>query len=345
MKKRLFVFIFAFIFINVFIGIDTPTAKEKENDVIHFIKLKEADAILIESNGLYGMVDCGDDKYGEDGSKYENKVVNYLNELGVNKLEFLIITHCHNDHMGEAPRIIKEFNPSKVYYKEYFSDNLVEYEANYRNDDYYNNLLKALEENKNHTSSVVLKKDTSFLFGDFFVEILNGAKRNTHIYTDENHNSLGVLLTKGNKKVFLAGDINNAYGKEDEMIENYFDKLSDIDLLKVAHHGRNFSSSYNFIKMLSPTYAIITGGEFFEDEPKKVFYELNIPVYSTYRNGDIRVNISDENIYLLAEKKELLINTKENFLKVKTIIAIIIISSICYLIHWLKRYKNIHKTE
>ena len=100
-----------------FLYIDTYAASGNTTR-IHFISLYEAsDAILLESNGHFGMVDSGEDwdyPSGSTGSKYpyrygittnegyEQQVVHYLKQLGVEKLDFYIATHAHSDHIGSG---------------------------------------------------------------------------------------------------------------------------------------------------------------------------------------------------------------------------------------------------
>lgn len=99
-------------------------AKESGNTKIHFISLNSStDAILLESNGQYGMVDSGEDWEYPDGSDeryplrggitkgkgYEQQVIYYLKSQGVEKLEFYIATHSHSDHIGSGDEILDEF--------------------------------------------------------------------------------------------------------------------------------------------------------------------------------------------------------------------------------------------
>ena len=80
---------------------------------IHFIKLGyKADAILIESDGKFAMIDTGIDK-----TISQNNIKKYLNKLGVKKLEFLLLTHSHSDHIGGVDMLIDNFSIGTVYMK------------------------------------------------------------------------------------------------------------------------------------------------------------------------------------------------------------------------------------
>ena len=93
-----------------------------------------------------------------------------------------------------------------------------------------------------------------------------GSTSTRETITNENNNSLGLLLTQGNKKAFFAGDINNNDKKaatstsperlgDEDRIKNAIGK---IDLLKLGHHGNTQSSTQGFINVLNPKYAVIS---------------------------------------------------------------------------------------
>ncbi|WP_418831431.1 glucosaminidase domain-containing protein [Paraeggerthella sp.] len=102
---------------------------------IHILPFPYTDAIVLESNGRFGIVDSGEDNDYPDGTdvRYplrpgvtrgegvENSVISYLKSLGVNSgnLEFYLGTHPHSDHIGSADEVIREFNPRRVYIPEY----------------------------------------------------------------------------------------------------------------------------------------------------------------------------------------------------------------------------------
>ena len=131
----------AFLFIFI-IGIIFNSIEAANKNMVHFIKCGSADAILIESNGKYGLIDSSNPyKYVEhevvpvqiDESKGEENqwslkadesvqaVLNYLEYLKVNKLDFIIGTHAHSDHIGGIPAIAYKYVDSntKYYYRLY----------------------------------------------------------------------------------------------------------------------------------------------------------------------------------------------------------------------------------
>ena len=130
---------------------------------IHFITLPgNTDAILLESDGKFGMVDSGEDHDYPDGSDsrypdrpgiiknagYEDIVISYLSSLGVDSsnFEFYIGTHPHSDHIGSADEIIREFHPKRVYIQEY-KDSYISNSGNLWDNLYvYDHMIEAAQE-------------------------------------------------------------------------------------------------------------------------------------------------------------------------------------------------------
>lgn len=90
--------------------------EESDNDRIHYIKFSgtrgSSDAIIIESNGHYGLIDASyryGDRSIDSGNPYTSgkEVLRYLSALGVDHLDFVLATHSHNDHIGGIPNIVE----------------------------------------------------------------------------------------------------------------------------------------------------------------------------------------------------------------------------------------------
>lgn len=129
---------------------------------IHIINLANADAILLESNGRFGMIDSGEDTDYPDGSdpRYplrsgiskaagnEEEVIEYLKSAGVTKdnFEFYIGTHPHSDHIGTADDVIREFTPQRVYIMEYADEYIMTEWGLYDNLYVYDQMLEAAQE-------------------------------------------------------------------------------------------------------------------------------------------------------------------------------------------------------
>lgn len=110
-------------------------AQESSGNKIHFINVQEggSDAIILESNGHFAMVDTGEDYDFPDGSdsrypwregietSYKHvltdRVFRRLKELGVQKLDFILVTHTHSDHIGNVDELLSTYPVDRVYLK------------------------------------------------------------------------------------------------------------------------------------------------------------------------------------------------------------------------------------
>ena len=183
-------------------------AKEPSNTKIHFISLNSTtDAILLESNGRYGMVDSGEDWDYPDGSDeryplrdditqwkgYENQVIHYLKTQGVEELDFYVATHSHSDHIGSGDEILDAFPTEKLYINEYEDFYMTDAHGTDPADPYYN---------ANANANANYLWDNQKVYDD----IVEAAKRNgTEIITnlDLESNAAFRKFTMGNMQIDL----------------------------------------------------------------------------------------------------------------------------------------------
>ncbi|MBP3915624.1 MBL fold metallo-hydrolase [Clostridium sp.] len=296
------------------------------DDKIHFIATGNSDAILIESNGKYGLIDAAEDTgtsrtrgsvseiQALNGKGYEEKVVNYLKSVGVEKLEFAIATHAHSDHIGGMDTILSEFQVGKLYtreYKETYVNSsgartqifLGKYEYTWDNQEVYDDMINQAK--KSGTNIVYVGQNSSyntlnFSLGDFSIQIVNNRLYNTTeaekriTLNSENANSLGVIVSKNDKRAFLAGDIENSANDNDEdfLMSNSEtkDKLKNVDLLKMSHHGENGTAK--FLNYLNPKYVVVTRTNTTNNISSINFVNSN-NVYITGEVNDVVANFTD----------------------------------------------------
>lgn len=303
MKKKLFTFVILMIVILTFaenVGALIYIDNQKEVNPmrrIHFINVGNGDAILIENDGHFAMVDVGEDTNSPDGSDpryplrpgitinegYEEKVINYLKKVGVQKLDFVIGTHAHSDHIGSMPNILDAFPVEKLYAKVY-DDKYISDESRLWDNQYvYDRMIESAHKNKVPLVHEFDEQNTKFDFYGMYMEILNwedkldnnGTKK---LIADENEEALGLKITYGNQKIFLASDIQNTNGDEDRLSP----VIGKVDLLKIGHHGVGNESSKNFLSALSPRQ-VINSGVFSSFSPCKLqaLGDIGAVVYMT----------------------------------------------------------------
>ncbi len=232
---------------------------------IHILKTGQSDCIILESNGLFAMVDSAEDtEYPPDKPNlklpgYEKEVVEYINkhcadENGNITFEFILGTHAHSDHIGGFDTVILEDNVfiKKAYLKPYHEEGINNFErTKWDNVEVYTQMKNALGlKNIPIIESFDGKEEA---LGDFRVKFFNGSYVALNKRTGENRNSVVTLVEKDGIRALLAADMNYRCGGEREIA----DKVGRVDLLKVGHHGLAGSTSAYWVKALKPRYAVI----------------------------------------------------------------------------------------
>ena len=247
--------------------------KLENKNIVHFIKCGGADSILIETNGKYGLIDSSnpykyienevehvdiDESIGEVNQWVENPdhsvqaVLNYLDFLKIEKLDFILGTHAHSDHIGGIPAIAYKYvnEKTKYYYRKYRTTKEDTSQVDWANYKYYLAAIHSMEK-KNAELIDVTNKFYKFNFGNFNLEILNTDIDPDELNLGENQNSIVVLLSYNYKRLLLAADM---ISKDDKNLKDY---LGKIDILKLAHHGYS-ESSYEFLSTVKPDYVVIS---------------------------------------------------------------------------------------
>ena len=288
---------------------------------IYFIKCGSSDSIIIESNGHFGLVDSSrsykyienevehvqinetigeKDHWSTDPDKSVQAVINYLNYLKVDKLDFIISTHAHNDHIGGMPAIAYYFvnENTKYYYKEYrkTKDDIKNIQlANYK---YFLAAVHSMQK-KGAQMIDVTNKNIQFNLGDLHFELLNTDIDPQELNYGENQNSLVTLINFRNTKILLASDM---LAKDDKIFKDYIGK---IDILKLAHHGKS-ESSYDFLKVAQPNYVIISNSKipnYANQLINYLKYSLNSKIYLTEYVSKSSESVENSSIILNLNKE------------------------------------------
>lgn len=211
----------------------TPAATNGEILRVHFIDVGQGDSTFIElPNGNTMLIDAGENEYG-------SVVSDYIENLGYEKITYVIGTHPHSDHIGGMEEIIRGFDIGSVYMPK-VSTNTKTFEG----------LLEAISDKGLKITSAVCGVniiDTDNLK----MEILSPIKSE---YDNLNNYSVVAKLTFYNNSFLFTGDAETEVEKE---------ITTDIscDVIKVGHHGSSTSSSDNFVKMTGAKYAVISCGK------------------------------------------------------------------------------------
>lgn len=271
------------------------------DDRIHFLNTANSDSILIESNGMFALIDAGEGNNNPrrktEYKGFEKEVCDYIKKVcktdrGV-YLDFILGTHYHYDHIGAFHALItdSEISIGKAYFKEFNPLIAKDYEIErWKIDETYNQIIADL----NQKSVPVISNLPSepFAFGDFTLQFYNTVTPELLAGKGENAASVGVKVTKGEKTAFLAADITESTGLEDLVV----DEVGEVDILKAGHHGYYGSSSPSFLKKLSPDIVIITNqlGKVYPNIKWNFTMKANVPFFATYDNNGIIATFTDD---------------------------------------------------
>lgn len=229
-----------------------------------FFKVGQADCELIIANGQTMLIDAGNRSDGE-------QIVNALKGLGISKLDYVIGTHIHEDHIGGMSYIVDSIDIGK-FYLPYNTTSTASY---------YEKLLTSLT-NKGMSINQATVGD-KFNLGNASCEIM--AVRNDEP-ENINEESIVLELTYGTQKFLFMGDAEET----NEKLRSW----NDVDVLKVGHHGSNTSSSEEFLKQVLPEIAVISVGEgnsygLPKENIIKRFEKIGSTIYRTDIDGTIQI--------------------------------------------------------
>ena len=285
--------VLVFIFVLIYVIFGTDVIKDIKNNVasvsnvtnnsesvklqdnvnleVYFLDVGQADSILIKLEDEYMLIDAGNN---EDGVK----LVNYFNKLGIKEFKYVFGTHPHEDHIGGMDDIINNFKIDNYYMPDKITTTKT-----------FEDVLDALI-NNNLQYTILEKGDEFNLSSANFKVIYAGDETN-----DINDSSIVLKLTYGNNSFLLTGD---ATSNVEKTLLN--DNIKS-DVLKVAHHGSNYSSTEEFLDVVSPKYAVISVGKnnsynHPSNSTLKKLNDRNIKLYRTDLDGTIKFTSDGENI-------------------------------------------------
>lgn len=233
-KSSLITLVLLVIFVIAYNIYDMATDPNRSGELleIHTIDIGQGDSTLIRHKDSTILIDAGPRM-----SEYFLK--NYLEKSGVDSIDYLILTHPHEDHIGGAVTVLDNFKIGKLLLTDMESTHFV-----------FDEMLDSIEKNK--IDAEVPSPGDEFVLGDIKFQILAPLTK-----TDfANNMSLVVKFTFGDTDFLFMGDAEKEV--EWELLDSYPTEMFDCDLLKVGHHGSNTSSSYGFLKAVSPKIATIS---------------------------------------------------------------------------------------
>ena len=281
-------------------SVDADTISAGDGNRIHFINLKSksgSDAILLESKGHFALIDMGEDYDFPDGSNprypdrwgitmdndqvLEDRLFRHLKQVGVEKLDFILGTHVHSDHIGSADEVLKHYPVDKFYLKRYSDERITTQWRLWDNLYNYDNAVKTALERGVNLIQDISDNDSHFTMGDMDIQLYNykneyDSEGKLKKVFDDNSNSIVAVVTVAGKRIYLGGDLDNAEGAEDKLGP----VIGKVDMMKWNHHyDATISNTINFLENLSPKMIIqTTGGDINVASTREYLQKKNIQV-------------------------------------------------------------------
>ncbi len=258
----------------------TQTVNNSEDNLkVHFIDVGQGDSIFIElPNDEVMLIDAGE-------SSEEEKVYNYITNLGYNNIDYVVGTHPHTDHIGGLEYIINNINVENIYMPKAVSTSKT-----------FESLLNTIT-NKNLKVKVA-KANVNIISSDNLNVFIIAP--NSESYSNLNNYSAVIKINYYNNSFLFLGD--------DEVLSEE-EITSDVgaDVIKVGHHGSDSSSSLEFLNKVKPKYAIISVGANNQynhpyDSIISRYEIIGAQVYRTDLNGTIVATSDGTNINITKEK-------------------------------------------
>ena len=239
----------------------------------HFLNVGQGDCTMIITEDSVVVIDAGPDDHADSTQKY---IKSYTDTI-----DYLILTHPHEDHIGGADEIIESMNVKNIIMSDASTDTGT-----------FSSLLDVIE--KSQINLIEAQAGDSYSTGEIYFTILAPIAE----FTDLNDYSIVTKVEFGETSVIITGDVEN---HSEKLIAEEYASFLHADILQVGHHGSYTSNCEEFVSSVLPEYAVISCGKDNEyghphSETIERLEKYGIDYYRTDELGHIVFTSDGENV-------------------------------------------------
>ena len=264
------------------ITLSSTSANSQVSEIleVYYLDVGQGDAEILRIGNDAMLIDAGT-------NESTNTLLADIKNLGITSFDYVIGTHPHEDHIGGMDAIINQFGVESVLMPDVTSATQT-----------YKDVMAAVQKKNLSVNHAV--SGSHFNMGPVTFSVL---APNSSSYSDLNNYSIVLQATYGNESFLFTGDAQNV--SEAEILSKGYNIKSDV--LKVGHHGSSTSTSADFLKAVTPTYAVIEVGQenSYGHPTKQTLDKLKaaeVTVYRTDQNGIIEIKSDGKDLKVTPAK-------------------------------------------
>lgn len=251
-------------------------------EYVYFFNVGQGNMALIHKQNTNIVVDLGSTSSGVAS----NILISFLKAKNISKLDIIIITHMHEDHMNGVEEVIENVEVSKIIFSSFEDES--------KNETFK---FESMVKEKN-ISTINVSYNDSILFRDFKIDVLSPPKEKIIKSSDVlNSNSLVLLISKKNYNYLFLGDATKETEefmfKERIFDDNIYDRLRSLKAVQIGHHGSNTSTSDLLLKNINSCSAIISSKKKKFGHPSietiDILEKYNFDIQVTEKKGAIKI--------------------------------------------------------